>query len=215
MGVGTTLFVSNARSIRRSFALIAVEHQYVDEKRRLIRSVLEENGYVRAICWDSDDGYVKRSLVGEGGELEGLAFDARLCSKKKVSYRCKDLDREVLCSENELGDGRYCDEVWKEVQRLHAGGGVCTKSGADYHSFLIVEPYELEVETTVGYDSSISVELGDERDGYLRLLTGWCERNKEGIRTGLELEECVEGLGNALKENMKAYAEATKKEALQ
>ena len=205
-----------ARYARRSFALIAVEHAYVDEKRRQIREVLENHGYARAMCWDSDDGYVKRDLVLEGGELEDFIFDARQCDKRRITYECKGLEKTKLCEANGLGNGRYCGDVWAHVEALQESG-FCTGS-ENYHSFVLMEPYTVSIDTAIGFPSFVEVPEGAGGDGYRGFAEKWCGSNRSGMivegKIGVELGRCVNILSYALIEHMKVYFNEVKEEAI-
>tara|TARA_B110000971_G_C19680143_1_gene350733 strand:+ start:168 stop:605 length:438 start_codon:yes stop_codon:yes gene_type:complete len=73
----------------RSFGVITVEHSYIQANREKIKRLLESKGYVRAMCFSSDDGYVKASLVVDpNSPISRLNFDGRGCSVVRITFSC-------------------------------------------------------------------------------------------------------------------------------
>ncbi|GMI11583.1 hypothetical protein TrVE_jg8554 [Triparma verrucosa] len=206
----------------RSFGLIVVEHAYVEEMRSQIFDLLESNGYVRSICFDSDDGYVLKSLVEPGGELEDMPFNDVQCNQrnKRIFFKCKGLEKEELCRENDFGAGE-CDGVFELVQGLWETH--CTR-GADFHSFSLSQPLQVEVPTIDGYDSNIFIEsesmdwVGSWSGAAVmakKIAMNYCKDNHSGILTGegmwgLTLEECETQLLAHLMRFLRNYSDEVK-----
>eukprot|EP00520_Triparma_pacifica_P017012 CAMPEP_0118665164 /NCGR_PEP_ID=MMETSP0785-20121206/18468_1 /TAXON_ID=91992 /ORGANISM="Bolidomonas pacifica, Strain CCMP 1866" /LENGTH=1555 /DNA_ID=CAMNT_0006559255 /DNA_START=726 /DNA_END=5390 /DNA_ORIENTATION=- len=179
----------------QSFGLIAVEHGYNEENREVIRSFLGKLGYVRAKCFNSDDGYVNSRLVLEGGELEGLNFDERRCRYLRIVFKCGGDDgvetegRDKFCLRYGLKvGGEYCEGVWNQVTDW------CEKGVVSHAFSVVMNPY-VEIEVEIG-GGGARIQVFSGGDNSREVAKEFCEENEQeledrGVR-GLECNELVE-----------------------
>ncbi|GMH51188.1 hypothetical protein TL16_g00956 [Triparma laevis f. inornata] len=210
---------------RRSFGLIVVEHAYVEEKRVKILELLEANGYVRSICFDSDDGYVLRSLVEPGGLLEDMPFNDAMCdmSNKRVTFRCAgELERGGWCEENGFGRGEKCDFLFDAVVNMKKE--VCLR-GVGFHTFSIDQPLVVDVGVLEGYEGSIYISSEEGLGSWAvvelakEIAGKYCKDNHAGIILGegvwgLSLEECEKQMAGQIELFMRVYSDGVKGEAM-
>jgi len=191
-----------------------VEHGYDEAHRGEIKRILLEAGYVRARCFGSDDGYVKRELVEVGGELEGLKFEGRGCKNVRVQFVCQgegSSERGEFCGRYGMIKGgalgeEYCEGVWLHVEEW-CGRGVET------HAFSAVFDEDIDIKVEIGGGvAHVKIDIGDNEG---EAAKEFCELNRGVlVAMGWGLEECEVGVRRQIRGSLKAYHERMKREAL-
>lgn len=143
----------------RSFGVITVEHSWLEGYREDIKAVLESNGYVRAVCLGSDDGYILASLVTNDGALSSARFDHRDCEQFRFVKDCAPGNaakntREFICNQSALTQqySGHCTNAVEQVRSWEC------QPGFSYHSASV--KFVVERRVKIPFDVNRAASLG-------------------------------------------------------
>ncbi len=151
----------------RSFGVITVEHSWIEGYREDIKAVLESNGYVRAVCLGSDDGYILASLVTDDGALSSAKFDHRDCHQFRFSKDCAPGSvantREFICNQSSL-TRRFSGHCTNAVEQVLSWE---CRPGFEFHSASVNFAVENTVKVMVDINRAASLGFDLETLGSL------------------------------------------------
>jgi len=215
----------------RQFSVITVEHSYNQKEREKIKALLEANGYLRARCLGSDDGYVLGSLVVDENSVfsQTVIFDDRGCSSVQILKDClHETTKEEFCSQYAELQSNWvaCDETFKHYNTLSCD------EGAIFHAFTVnmnghflvkvgpnKDKYEKPNSLQGGgffagddFDESGNIFLDSSAD-VDSILSRWCNANFE-IAGADNVNDCVSQMEYYVNDQLEEYHSGLKNTAL-